>query len=312
MIAVLGPGGVGAFLGAALARAGEDVVLVAREPTAAAIEARGITVQSVRVGAFIAHPAAATTLDHDPEVLLVATKAKDLEPALERVKGEPHLVVPLLNGLDHLETLRERFGPRAVAGSIRIEAYRTDATRVEQTSAFLRIDMATENERMRAAVEAFAATLDAAGVPARALASEAQAMWGKLVRLNALALMTSAYDLQLGPIRATPELRDELTACVHEAAAVANAGGALIKPATVMQELAEAHDTLGSSMQRDIAAGVEPELDAIAGSVLRAAARHGVACPTIERLAARVAERAGTPPPLAERAPAPVPPTAPR
>jgi ketopantoate reductase len=59
-----------------------------------------------------------------------------------------------------------------------------------------------------------------------------------------------------------------------------------------MGELDDAHDTLGSSMQRDIAAGVEPELDAIAGSVLRAAARHGLACPTVERLAARVAERA--------------------
>jgi 2-dehydropantoate 2-reductase len=67
-----------------------------------------------------------------------------------------------------------------------------------------------------------------------------------------------------------------------------------VKPAAVIQELAEAHDTLGSSMQRDIAAGVEPELDAIAGSVLRAAARHGLACPTIEGLARRVAERAGT------------------
>jgi 2-dehydropantoate 2-reductase len=127
--------------------------------------------------------------------------------------------------------------------------------------------------------------------------SEAQAMWGKLVRLNALALTTSAYDRPLGPIRATPELRDELEACVVEAAAVANADGADVKPRNVMGELDDAHDTLGSSMQRDIAAGVEPELDAIAGSVLRAAARRGLACPTIERLVARVAERAGTPVP---------------
>jgi 2-dehydropantoate 2-reductase len=107
--------------------------------------------------------------------------------------------------------------------------------------------------------------------------------------------MTSAYDRPLGPIRATPELRAELEACVAEGAAVANADGADVRPESVMGELDDAHDTLGSSMQRDIAAGVEPELDAIAGSVLRAAARHGIACPTIERLAARVAERAGTP-----------------
>jgi 2-dehydropantoate 2-reductase len=50
-------------------------------------------------------------------------------------------------------------------------------------------------------------------------------------------------------------------------------------------------------MRRDIAAGREPELDAIAGAVLRAGARHGLECPTIARLAARTAERAGIDPP---------------
>ena len=293
-LAILGPGGVGAFLGAALARAGEDVLLIAREETAQAIDRDGIEVESARLGPFEAHPAAAPTLDHPADALVVATKAKDLHVALDRIEAEPHLVVPLLNGLDHLQTLRERFGPRAVAGSIRIEAYRTDPNHVRQTSHFLRVDLATANHRMRAALEAFATTLNEAQVPARVLESEAQAMWGKLVRLNALALMTSAYDLPLGPIRSTPELRDELEACVVEAAAVAGADGAEVKPRYVMDELDDAHETLGSSMQRDIAAGVEPELDAIAGSVLRAAARHGLACPTIERLAARVAERAPT------------------
>ena len=108
MIAVLGPGGVGAFLGAALARAGEDVVLIGREATVAAVNRDGITVDSARLGAFIAHPVSATSLDQPADALLVATKAKDLEAALGRVREEPHLVVPLLNGLDHLATLRER------------------------------------------------------------------------------------------------------------------------------------------------------------------------------------------------------------
>jgi 2-dehydropantoate 2-reductase len=65
----------------------------------------------------------------------------------------------------------------------------------------------------------------------------------------------------------------------------------------VLAELDEAHPELGSSMRRDIAAGREPELDAIAGAVLRAGARHGLECPTIARLAARTAERAGIDPP---------------
>ena len=76
------------------------------------------------------------------------------------------------------------------------------------------------------------------------------------------------------------------------------AEGALdVEPARALDELERAHGTLGSSMQRDIAAGRPPELDAIPGSVLRAAARHGLRCPTIERLVAMIANRAGVEPP---------------
>jgi 2-dehydropantoate 2-reductase len=74
---------------------------------------------------------------------------------------------------------------------------------------------------------------------------------------------------------------------------VARAEGASIPSDDPLGELTAAHDTLGSSMQRDIAAGRPPELDAIPGAVLRAAARHGLACPTIERLVARIAIRIG-------------------
>jgi 2-dehydropantoate 2-reductase len=76
---------------------------------------------------------------------------------------------------------------------------------------------------------------------------------------------------------------------------VAQSEGADVSTDYVMGELDDVHATLGSSMQRDIAAGREPELDAIAGSVLRAAARHGIECPTIERLMHEVAQRIPAP-----------------
>src|SRR3954447_13229489 len=137
--------------------------------------------------------------------------------------------------------------------------------------------------------------LERAEIPGQVLDSEAQVMWGKLVRLNALALTTSATDRLLGFIRTDPEWRATLEACVAEASAVARAEGADVPADTVMAELDDAHETLGSSMQRDIAAGREPELDAIPGSVLRAAARHGIDCPTIEHLMNEVARRIPTP-----------------
>jgi 2-dehydropantoate 2-reductase len=310
-IAVLGPGGVGGLVGGALDKVKTPVVLVARESTAKLIAERGLRVRSVRLGDFLARPRAVARLEEPVDVLIVATKASGLQSALERVGVQPKLVLPLLNGLDHISVLRARFGEGAVvAGTIRVEADRPEPGVVVHTSRFLRVDMASHDPAARAPMEVLAKTLDAAGIPARvgwpttgvaggaADRSEAQVMWSKLVRLNALACTTSAFDRLLGEIRSAPELRAELVGAIQEGCAVARAEGASIETGDPLGELTAAHATLGSSMQRDIAAGRPPELDAIPGSVLRAAARHDIACPTIERLVGMIAARAGVPPPI--------------
>jgi 2-dehydropantoate 2-reductase len=297
-VAILGPGGVGGFLAAALARAGDDVVIVAREETAEHINRVGLRVKSVRLGDFDADPRAVAALDEPADVLLVATKSTGLEAGLGRIRSQPGLIVPMLNGLDHMAVLRERFGPvRVAAGTIRIESDRPEPGVIVQTSPFLRIDLASDEEGLAEPLERLAATLEAAEVPAEIGPSEAQILWSKLVRLNALACTTSAADRPIGFIRSDPEWRAALIGCIEEAAAVANADGARIDPAARLAELDDAHAELGSSMQRDIAAGREPELDAIPGSVLRAGARHGIECPTIARLVVVIAERAGIDPP---------------
>ena len=296
--AVLGPGGVGGLLAGALDRAGSEVIVVARDSTAATIAREGLRIDSVSLGRFVANPRAVERLDQPVDVLLVATKADGLAVALE-------LILPLLNGLDHLAVLRDRFAPGSVlAGSIRVEADRPEPGVVVHTSPFLLVNMASADPGAAAWMTELAQILSDAGVPARVCwpisdRSEAQVMWSKLVRLNALACTTSAYDKLLGEIRDTPVLRADLMGAIEEGCAVGQAEGASdVDPATALAELDRAHDTLGSSMQRDIAAGRTPELGAIPGSVLRAAARHRLACPTIERLVAMIAERAGIPAPL--------------
>jgi 2-dehydropantoate 2-reductase len=305
-IAVLGPGGVGGLVAGALDRAGTPTIVVGREATAALIAERGLRVSSVRLGEFVAHPRATGRLEEPVDALVVATKATGLEEALERVAGRPSigrpgLVLPLLNGLDHLALLRDRFGEATVvAGTIRVEADRPEPGVVVHTSPFLRIDMASHDPAVRPAMERLAGTLQDAGIPARVGESEPQVMWGKLVRLNALACTTSAFDKLLGEILSTPELRAELVGAIEEGCTVAVAEGASIDVTDPLGELSAAHPTLGSSMQRDIAAGRTPELDAIPGAVLRAAARHGLECPTIERLVAIIAARAGVAAPVVE------------
>ncbi|HEV7176911.1 MAG TPA: ketopantoate reductase family protein [Solirubrobacteraceae bacterium] len=295
-IAVLGPGGVGGFLAAALTHAGEDVTVVGREPTVERIRDGGIHLTSAVLGEFTARPAATPELGDAVDVLFVAAKATGLDAAVSRIRSEPALVLPLLNGLDHMRHLRERFATVA-AGTIRIESDRRAPGVIAQTSPGVRVELASDDPRMRPVLERLAATLEAAGVPALVGPGEAQILWSKLVRLTALACTTSAGDQPIGFIRTDPDWRRTLEACVQEAAAVANADGAGLDPAGPLGELETAHAELGSSMRRDIAAGREPELDAIAGSVLRAGRRHGVQCPTIERLSLEIAARAGIPPP---------------
>jgi 2-dehydropantoate 2-reductase len=293
-IAVLGPGGVGAFVAAALTRAGIDASVIAREPTAALIEERGIEVQSKALGSFTAHPHCAPRLVEPVDFLLVATKATGLDAALERVRTEPRLTVPLLNGLEHMARLRGHFGPgKVAAGVIRIESDRPAPGTVIQTSPSVRVDLATNDPALTNRLTELARMLRSAGLEVRLDDREQQILWSKLTRLNALALTTSASDRPIGFVRTDPRWRSALVGAVSETAAVANADGATIDPAATLAELDGAHPELGSSMQRDIAAGRQPELDAIAGAVLRAGARHQLRLPTVTWLADRVARRAG-------------------
>jgi 2-dehydropantoate 2-reductase len=297
-IAVLGPGGVGGLLAGVLDRAGHEVTVVARESTAELIAERGIAIDSVTFGKFVSHPRAVARLEEPTDALIVATKAAGMSDALDRIVVEPPVVLPLLNGLDHLAVLRRRFASDTVlAGAIRVEADRPEPGVVIHTSPFLLITMAGV-EALAPEIAELSGALGDAEVPFKALDSEPDVMWSKLVRLNALACTTSAYDKLLGEIRSTPELRADLVGAMEEAAAAGRAEGADVDGKTAIAELEKAHATLGSSMQRDIAAGRTPELDAIPGSVLRAAARHGLSCPTIEKLVALIAVRAGIPAPV--------------
>ncbi|HMD52827.1 MAG TPA: 2-dehydropantoate 2-reductase, partial [Solirubrobacteraceae bacterium] len=173
-VAVLGPGGVGGLLGGVLTRTGTDVVVVAREPTAAVIAERGISVRSVTFGEFVARPVAVPFLQEPVDALIVATKAAGLAGGVERIGVQPAVVLPLLNGLDHIDRLRERFRPDSVlAGSIRVEADRPEPGVVVHTSPFLLVSMAGGDALSRSPRDALALALADAGVPVSVLDSQA-------------------------------------------------------------------------------------------------------------------------------------------
>jgi 2-dehydropantoate 2-reductase len=263
-VAVLGPGGVGGLLAAVL----PDAIVVSRSPV------DRIRLQSRLLGDRSTAVRSTRRLTEPVDVLFIATKATGLEQAVERIATEPATVVPLLNGFEHIAWLRERF-PDVVAATIRVEATRVAPGVIEQTSPFLRIDLSGHPE--------VADVLNDAGIPATVVESEAQVMWSKLSRLNAIALTTTAFAAPIGDVR--DQHRDDLLDVVRETAAVAQAEGATIDVDAIEHELlVEAHPELLSSMARDAAAGRPLELDAIGGAVLRAGARHGIDTPTVRRL----------------------------
>jgi 2-dehydropantoate 2-reductase len=285
-VAILGPGGVGGFLAGALSRAGTPVTVVAREETAALIARDGVHVESVRLGTFTARPPAVAALETPADVLVVAVKAPALDAAVARVRAEPALVIPLLNGIEHVERLRGRFGERVVAGTIRIGAERIAPGHVVHSSPLFRVELARSP-----GADAFAHVLRVAEVPCSVGAREADVLWSKFVRLCPLALTTAASGLAIGEVRSHPCWRSHLADAVVEVGRVARAEGAEVDEGEVLEELYELAPGHTSSLARDVAAGGPTELDAIGGALLRAAARHDIACPAVEQLVQVVEQR---------------------
>lgn len=280
MIAILGSGAVGALIGAQLTRAGVATTLISRDASAEAINAHGITVTSPLFGDHVTNVEARTALDEHADVLLVAVKAPQLADALQRVTATPGTVVPLLNGVDHVATLRTRFD-NVVAGTVRVQAHRDGATQVVHRAPFLTIALAQPG------APALEQALSHAGIDLTTGASEADVLWAKLSRLAALALSTTAADAPLG------EVRDTAEAVAREVVAVAMAEGATVDADTVVTELRGLPDTASSSLRADIASGAPGhELDAIGGAVLRAARCHDLLAPHTAELVARVQRRA--------------------
>jgi len=270
-VAVLGPGAVGGSLAVRLELAGERVICVAPPDVVAAIRSEGLTLLWDHEE-LTARPEAVELLDEPVDLLLVTVKAPQLEEALDRVRADPLLVLPLLNGLEHVALLRRRF-PAVVAATIgRVEAYREGATRIVQRSAPL----------VTVAGEVAPEPLVRAGIDVRLGGSEADVLWEKLARQAPLALLTSLTGLPVGEVRSDPRLRP----LVEEACAVAAAAGASTSVTEQWGIIESLPADLTTSTARDVAAGRPSELDAIAGAVVRAGRRLGVPTPTFEELLA--------------------------
>ena len=285
-LAVLGLGGIGGML---VVRTG--ALGVGTEATVEAIREGGLTLAHGG-HTTVARPEVVTRLDRPVSLLVVAVKAFSLEAALERVDPDSldgAVVLPLLNGLEHVELLRRRLDAVVAAGSIgAVEAFSPEPGFVVQRSAGAAITAASDELRG----EPFERALAPLAVPGIELAvtdGERAVLWEKAARLAVLAAAAIASGKPVGELRDDPTWRRRLEASLVEACAVAEADGVELDAAGQWSIVEQLPANLVPSAARDASVGRPTELDAITGSVVRAARRLGVWTPMLDGLLADAA-----------------------
>jgi 2-dehydropantoate 2-reductase len=291
LIAIIGPGAIGGLVAAMLQQAGHDVVVVARAKTARQVTEHGLDIETDEYGTWHAPLTAVTEVPRGARVV-VAVKAEGVSDAARLLDGTaPTEVVSLLNGLDHVDVLRAALpGVRVVGATIAGETLRTGAggfgpALVRHRGTLLRTVVPDD-----AAELGLVAALRDTPIEVLTGGTEAEVLWKKLRFLAPLALLTSAWATSIGDaLTRDPALTSGLLA---EIAATATAEGVPTTGDDLHGILAGFPTSMRSSLQADIEAGREGELDAIGGAVRRRAASHGLPTSHLDDAITKISARA--------------------
>jgi 2-dehydropantoate 2-reductase len=286
-ILIAGTGAVGGFFGARFARAGHDVVFLARGPNLAALRSAGLTVESVD-GDF--HLSRITAVDdvagQDPfGLVLVTVKSYDTEATARQIApalGEETTVLSLQNGIENESKLAAILDLPPLMGAmteIGAELVAPGVVRhVAEGTIFFGEMTGHESPRGRN----LATVCTEAGVRHRLSNDMPVHLWGKLMWNAAHNAVTAITHTSAGAAASLPATAEVLRAAMHEVVAVARAQGILLDPARVDGVLAYSRDhlhALRTSMLQDLERGRRLEYDAITGAVVRFGAAVDVPTP---------------------------------
>ncbi len=255
----------------------------------------------------MSRPEATTRLATPVSLLVVAVKAHQLGAALDRIAPaalDGAMVLPLQNGLEHVEVIRawltdasdtvSQETPAVAAGSIgRVTAASPEPGVIVQASHTGATIRAASRDMAAAELVERLAPLAVPGIEVVTGDDEGEVLWEKAARLAVLAAATVASGLPVGALRDDDAWRARLEAGLHEACAVAAADGVVVDPAGQWAIIEAMPADLTTSAARDGAAGRPTELDAIAGSVVRAGRRLGVPTPELAALLADAEAQTG-------------------
>jgi 2-dehydropantoate 2-reductase len=276
-ILVVGAGAIGGYFGGRLIEAGRDVTFLVRPRRAAELASAGLIIKSAAGDLTVPSPSTvlAENLNTRFDLVLLSCKAYDLDGAIAAFApavGPATAILPLLNGMRHLDVLDARFGRERVLGG---QCY--IAATLDQDRAIVHLNNDHElsfGERdggRSARIEAISAAM--AGVVFKARASEQimQEMWEKWVFLATLAGSTCLMRASIGDIVAAPGGKDFVLALLEECRAVAQANRHPPREAFVERyraALTAEGSSLTASMLRDIEREAPIEADHIVGDLI--------------------------------------------
>ena len=290
--AIFGTGGVGGYFGGRLAQAGEDVTFIARGRHLSAIQQTGLSVDSIG-GDFVVNPAKATNSPQSigvVDVIILAIKAWQLEDAIIQMKplvGENTVIVPLMNGIEHMETLMTAFGREHVLGGLcRISAFIAEAGHIKHVGidpfiAFGEWD-GKRSERVSKLYDVFK---NISGITIQVSENIELAMWEKYLFICSMSGVGAVTRQPVGGFRSVKESRAMLRRALEEVALVANARGIGLTEnsvQSVMDRIDQIQPDVMASMQKDILEGKPSELESQTGALVRMAHAADVSVPTHE------------------------------
>jgi 2-dehydropantoate 2-reductase len=276
-ILVVGAGAIGGYFGGRLLQAGRDVTFLVRPKRASELASAGLVIKSPNGDVTLKDPPAvqADKLNEKFDVVLLSCKAFDLDDAIKSFApavGPQTAIIPLLNGMKHLDVLDGKFGRERVLGGLCAIAVTLNEKReVVQLQPMQSLNFGERDGKMSDRVRAIAEVFDSGKFGAVASEHIIQEMWEKWVFLSSLAASTSLMRTSVGNILAAPGGKDFLLGMVDEVSAIAAAEGHAPR-APFLERTRGMLTTEGSqmtaSMFRDIKVGAPVEADHVIGDLL--------------------------------------------
>src|SRR5438552_14231369 len=289
-ILIVGAGAVGGYFGGRLAQAGRDVTFLVRPARAKQLGRDGLRIISPHGDAALTPKLVSVEeIDKPYDLVFLSVKAYALETAMNdfaAAVGPETMILPVLNGMRHIDLLAKRFGEDAVIGGVCLVAAEIDNEgRIVQLADFQQLVYGERNGETTPRLQTLDATLQGAGFDARLSTDITQAMWEKWVQLASRGAVTCLMRGTIGEIVAAPGGAELSFKVLDESAAVATACGHKPSEALLARHAAAMTargSPLTSSMYRDLRKGAPVEVDHILGDFIERGDAHGVATPLLK------------------------------